>query len=108
MEKKSAKKKTSRKSSEKTRQSSSGKIENKVLQNLIELQKVHINLAEKFENLTNQISNLLALFEMTARALGKQQGMQITERDKDLCNKFISNNTPYASKHIPKNQQRPK
>ena len=36
-------------------------------ENLIELQKIHTNLAEKFDNLSNQISSLLALFEMAAK-----------------------------------------
>ena len=64
------------------------KIEDKILQNLVSLQKVHINLAEKFENLSEQISNLLALFESTARTFAKQAPAGITEKDKEFLEKI--------------------
>lgn len=66
----------------------SEKLEDKILQNLVELQKVNINLAEKFESLSNQISNLLALFEMSARNFAKQPHMQVTEKDKEFLDKI--------------------
>ena len=37
------------------------KIEDKIVENLVELQKVHLNLAEKFDGLTKEISNLRAI-----------------------------------------------
>tara|TARA_Y100000310_G_scaffold322883_1_gene382505 strand:+ start:187 stop:564 length:378 start_codon:yes stop_codon:yes gene_type:complete len=64
------------------------KLEDKILQNLVSLQKVHTNLADKFENLAEQISNLLALFEMSARTLAKQPHMQSTEKDKEFLDKI--------------------
>jgi lipid II:glycine glycyltransferase (peptidoglycan interpeptide bridge formation enzyme) len=64
------------------------KLDDKVLQNLIDLQKVHTNLAEKFDKLAEQISNLLALFEMSARSLAKQPHFQSTEKDKEFLEKI--------------------
>jgi len=66
----------------------SEKLEDHILQNLVELQKVHVNLANKFESLSNQISNLLALFEMSARTFAKQPTLQISEKDKEFLEKI--------------------
>lgn len=63
-------------------------LEEQTLHSLIELQKVHVNLAEKFDKLTQQIENLLALFEMAARNFAKQPHMQATERDKEFLDKI--------------------
>lgn len=63
-------------------------IEDKILQNLVALQKVHTNLAEKFENLSEQISNLLALFESAARTFAKQAPAGVTEKDKEFLEKI--------------------
>lgn len=80
MPKKSVKNVSSKKQSE--------KLEDKILQNLVNLQKVHVNLAEKFENLSEQISGLLALFETTARTFAKQAPSEITEKDKSFLEKI--------------------
>ena len=63
-------------------------LEEQTIHSLVELQKVHINLAEKFDKLTNQIENLLALFELAARNFAKQPNMQSTERDKEFLDKI--------------------
>ena len=63
-------------------------LEDQTLQSLIELQKVHVNLAEKFDKLAQQIQNLLALFELAARNFAKQPHMQSTERDKEFLDKI--------------------
>ncbi len=63
-------------------------LEEQTIHSLVELQKVHINLAEKFDKLTVQIENLLALFEMAARNFAKQPNMQNTERDKEFLDKI--------------------
>ncbi|MEK6793068.1 MAG: hypothetical protein AABX96_01755 [Nanoarchaeota archaeon] len=63
-------------------------LEEQTIHSLVELQKVHINLAEKFNKLTLQIENLLALFEMAARNFAKQPNMQSTERDKEFLDKI--------------------
>ena len=66
----------------------SGRLEDQILQNLINLQKINVNLAEKFESLTGQISSLLKLFEMSARSFGKQSHLQVTEKDKEFLEKI--------------------
>jgi len=66
----------------------SNKLEDKIVQNLADLQKVHINLAEKFESLSEQISNLLALFETSARTFANQPHHQFTQRDKEFLEKI--------------------
>lgn len=63
-------------------------LEEQTIHSLVELQKVHINLAEKFDKLTVQIENLLALFELAARNFAKQPNMQNTERDKEFLDKI--------------------
>jgi hypothetical protein len=47
-----------------------------LIENFVSLQKVMVNLSVKFDGLTNQISKLLELFEMSAKAL--------TEKDFDI------------------------
>jgi len=44
-------------------------IDKQLVQNFITLQKVMVNLSIKFDNLTTQISKLLELFEISAKAL---------------------------------------
>ncbi len=67
---------------------SRGTLEEQTISSLIELQKVHVNLAEKFEKLSTQIENLLALFELAARNFAKQPSMQNTEKDKEFLDKI--------------------
>ncbi|HVY01511.1 MAG TPA: hypothetical protein VHA12_01980 [Candidatus Nanoarchaeia archaeon] len=62
-------------------------INEKLLQNLIELQKVHANLAEKFDSLSKQISQLLNLFENTARTFASNPINQVSEKDKAFLEK---------------------
>jgi len=63
-------------------------LEEQTIHSLIELQKVHLNLAEKFDKLATQIENLLALFELAARNFAKQPHMQSTEKDKEFLEKI--------------------
>ncbi len=71
------KKKTSRhktvKKSHITQTSSEIKIEKILVENFVSLQKVMVNLSIKFDNLTNQISKLLELFEISAKALAEKE-----------------------------------
>lgn len=62
-------------------------INEKLLQNLVELQKVHANLAEKFDSLSRQISQLLNLFENTARTFASNPINQVSEKDKAFLEK---------------------
>ncbi|MBI2632310.1 hypothetical protein HYW75_04875 [Candidatus Pacearchaeota archaeon] len=64
------------------------KLEEKILENLVELQKVHTNLAEKFDKLSSNISNLLALFEMAARSFAQSPGNISTEKDSEFLEKI--------------------
>ena len=63
-------------------------LEEKILQSIIDLQKVHVSVAEKFDKLSEQIASLLALFELAARSFAKQPGMQSTEKDKEFLAKI--------------------
>ena len=75
------------------------KIEDKLLENLISLQKVHTDLAEKFDKLTKEISNLLALFELTAKNFSKEAPEKMGESDKeflDKINKLLEQNKTIA------------
>jgi len=49
------------------------KVEKALIENFIGLQKVMVNLSVKFDNLSNQISKLLDLFEISAKALAKKE-----------------------------------
>jgi seryl-tRNA synthetase len=51
-------------------------VENILIENFVSLQKVMVNLSVKFDSLTTQISKLLELFEISAKAL--------TEKDVDI------------------------
>lgn len=62
-------------------------LEHKLLENLVELQKVHTTLAEKFDKLAEQISELLALFEKTARSFGEHPANQVAEKDREFLDK---------------------
>lgn len=63
-------------------------MEEKILENLIELQKVHINLAEKFDKLAKEISHLLSLFELTAQSFAKNPAVKMNETDKEFLDKI--------------------
>ncbi|MDO8460443.1 MAG: hypothetical protein Q7S74_05000 [Nanoarchaeota archaeon] len=78
----------------KSKSSSSGKkrltnsqIQEKLIQNMVELQKVHADLAVKFDSLAKEISNLLSLFEVAAKNLAGQTPMRGEDRDKDFLDK---------------------
>jgi len=64
-------------------------LEGALVSNLIELQKIHIGLAEKFDKLSKELSSLLALFEVTARTFSKNvpKGGEY-EKDKDFLEKI--------------------
>lgn len=64
-------------------------VEKHLVENLVHLQKVHTDLAEKFDKLSRQISELLVLFEMAARSFSKQQlSPVVTDRDKEFVDKI--------------------
>lgn len=63
-------------------------LEERLIHNLVELQKVHTDLAEKFDKLSGQIGQLLTLFEVSARSFAKQSGIQGVEKDKEFLDKI--------------------
>jgi len=64
------------------------RLQEKIIENLIDLQKVHTNMAEKFDNLSSQITNLLNLFESAARSFAEHPANIATEKDKEFLNKI--------------------
>lgn len=48
------------------------KIEKVLIENFVSFQRVMVNLSVKFDNLTNQISKLLDLFEISAKVLAEK------------------------------------
>lgn len=63
-------------------------LEHKIAENLVQLQKVHLDLAEKFDRLAREISQLLALFESAARSFAKQPRLGTEEKDKEFLDKI--------------------
>ena len=73
------------------------KIQQALLENFITLQKVMTNLSIKFDNLSDQISKLLDLFEISAKAMAEKdfekdeiKDEKISKTRTDLDNSFNS------------------
>lgn len=71
-----------------SKKESAKKIEETLIQNLVELQKVHTTLLEKFDKLSNQLSALLQLFESAARSFAEHPANKVSEKDKDFLEKI--------------------
>lgn len=69
-------------------ESKSSEINDKMLENMIKLQKVHIDLAEKFDKLSKEISSLLGLFEIAAKNFSKNIPAKVSESDKAFLEKI--------------------
>lgn len=54
-----------------------------LVENFISLQKALTNLTVKFDNLSNQISSLLQLFEISARSFTEKLSREVPEIEKD-------------------------
>ena len=66
-------------------------IEEALIENFVSLQRVLTNLSVKFDALSDNISKLLQLFEISARSFMEKQGVksvQDVERDKEFLNKL--------------------
>lgn len=63
-------------------------LEGRILDNIVQLQKIETRLAEKFDRLSSQIGELLHLFEMSARAFAQQPHIQMAEKDKEFLEKI--------------------
>jgi len=68
------------------------KIERILIENFVGLQKVMVNLSVKFEELSNKISKLLEIFEISAKALAeKDLTIEQTARDDSKIIQEIGN-----------------
>ena len=63
-------------------------MEHALLENMVALQKVNVGLTEKFDKLANEISQLLSLFEVTARTFTKNMPIGEHEKDKEFLEKI--------------------
>ena len=63
-------------------------LEMSLAKNIIELQKINTDLAEKFDHLAKELSNLLSLFEITARNFAKNAPTNELEKDKAFLEKI--------------------
>ena len=80
-----AKKKVAKKA---TKKESSKKTDELLVQNFIALQKVMTTMSVKFEMLSEQITKLLSLFEVSAKSLAEKQGFSMDKEDKDFLEKL--------------------
>jgi len=66
-------------------------VQKLLLENFTGLQKAMTNLAIKFESLSSQISNLLEVFELSAKNFVSQNQTNLNpEENKDMLNKIDS------------------
>lgn len=65
-------------------------IERTLVENFVGLQKVIVNLATKLDNLSNQMAQLLNLFEISAKTIAEKGGMQQGGVDRRLVEKIDS------------------
>ena len=70
------------------KKSSSGAVPKALIDNFVLLQKVQANLAEKLDALTKQLSELLRLFETTAKTFAENPAVLTSERDKEFIDKI--------------------
>lgn len=75
-------------SSPRTRKNKNDQISEKIVENLIQLQRVHTDLAEKFDKLSKELSSLLNLFESAAKSFASNPIVQQTEKDKEFLDKI--------------------
>jgi hypothetical protein len=64
------------------------KIEHKLLENMVALQKVQTDLTEKFDTLGKELSKMLSLFELAARNFAKNAPLGEYEKDKEFLEKM--------------------
>jgi hypothetical protein len=83
VKKKGTKKKVAKKKVLKKKIPLNNGVNNKLIENFVSLQKVMTNMSIKFDNLSNQISKLLDLFEISAKSLAKKEIKIISENNKE-------------------------
>ena len=63
-------------------------LDRALVENLVALQKIYVELTEKFDKLASEISQLLALFEIAARSFAKNAPSGEYEKDKEFLEKI--------------------
>src|SRR3989344_2501624 len=63
------------------------KLEETIIHNLVQLQKINADLAEKFDKMHKELVILLGLFETAAKKFAEMPSNQITQKDKDFLEK---------------------
>jgi hypothetical protein len=87
-------KKSGNKKGSKKKTMTKAELEQKLIDNFVNLQKVLTNLSVKFDNLSEQISKLLQLFEISAKSFAEKQEKgelnlgENKEKDEELVNKL--------------------
>ncbi len=79
----SKKKTRAKKTKSLTEKRSEKKIDHAIIDNFITLQKIMVNFSIKFDALTIQISQLLELFEISAKSLARKD-FETDKEDKDI------------------------
>ncbi len=87
-EKKSSRKKNPKSLIPKKKKMSAREREELLIENFVGLQRAMINLSMKFENLSDNISKLLNVFEVSARDYMVNKGRTTPEVDKELLNRI--------------------
>lgn len=77
------------------------KLNNILVENFVGLQKAMTNMATKFDNMADQISKLLQLFEISARSFAEKLNTTVPELEKDKefldkLNKLLDQNKTIA------------
>jgi len=88
MVKKEVKIKKTDKTSATTKKLTKAELDKTLIENFVNLQKVLTNLAVKFESLSDQISKLLQLFEISAKSFTEKHAGGDKEKDKEFLNKL--------------------
>lgn len=84
----SKKRKTTRKRASSSNKVSKSEMDRLLIENFVTLQRVLTNLSIKFDSLTDQISKLLGLFEISAKSFAEKQGTSITTEDREFLDKL--------------------
>jgi len=69
-------------SASKRKTAGESQVEKTLVSNFVALQKIFTNIAVKFDNLSEQISKLLELFEISAKAMA-EKNLEVIEKTKD-------------------------
>lgn len=63
-------------------------LEKSLIENLVQLQKINADMADKFDVLSKQMSELLNIFEKAAQNFVHTPELKVAERDKEFLDKI--------------------